>query len=228
MKKPCLGALLLCAALPWIAAATERTGELPRFHDEIHVLGELPLIQPVERGQSVRIAFGIGELEIEATDDAEIRTDLRVDCKELDAERCRRYAERLRLEPRVVDDTVEVRLVGLRRSQRRKLGLEGRITVPRWAPLAVRVGIGDVEISAGDEDLAVSMGIGDLTIRVPRETVATVAMATRIGDASLRGAVYVEGRRRMLIGAKLRWQDGEGSAAIDVGLRIGDAQVFLD
>ena len=159
-----LSALFLCAAVPWVAAATERAGELPRFHDEIHVLDEMPFIQPVEPGQSVRIAFGIGELEIVATDAGEIRTELEVDCKELTAERCRRYAERLRLEPRLVNDVVEVRLVGLRRGQRRKLGLEGRITVPRWAPLAVRVGIGDVDIRAGSKDLAVSMGIGDLTI----------------------------------------------------------------
>ena len=220
---------LLCAALPWALAAKERAPELARFHDQIQVTGDMPLIQPVDYGQGVRIAFSIGELEIEATDAAEIRTDLKIDCKQLDAERCQRYARRLRLEPRVVGDQVEVRLVGLRRSLWRKLGVRGRISVPRWAPLEVRIGIGDVEIHAGDKDLAVSMKIGDLTIHAPRETVASVTMDTGIGDASIHGAgVAAEGRRRMLVGAKLRWTEGEGEADIDVGLRIGDAQVILE
>lgn len=219
---------LLCAILSSTAPATERTSELPQFYDRIQVTGDLPLIQPVDVGQSVRISFGIGELEIEANDAAEIRTELEVDCKQLDAERCRRYAERLKLEPRTKDGVVEVRLTGLRRSQRRKLGLDGRITVPRWAPLDVRVGIGDVTILAGEKDLAVNMGIGDLTIRAPRETVGSVVMGTRIGDASIHGDVQAEGGRRMLVGSKLRWRDGEGEAAIDVGLRIGDAKVVFE
>ncbi|MCP3956700.1 MAG: hypothetical protein GY719_02490 [bacterium] len=220
---------LLCAALPGLVSASDQAPDLARFHDEIQVFGEMPLIQPVDYGQGVHIAFGIGELEIEATDAAEIQTDVRVDCKQLDPERCQRYAQRLRLEPRTKDGVVQVRLVGLRRSQRRKLGIEGRITVPRWAPLRVDLGIGDVEIHAGDEDLAVRMKIGDLTVHAPREAVASVAVATRIGDASVHGGgVDADERRPMLIGARSRWDGGEGDAVIDVGLKIGDAQVVLE
>ena len=65
MNERCVLALVLCASIPWAARATEPAAELPRFHDEIHVLGEMPFIQPVARGQGVRIAFAIGELEIE-------------------------------------------------------------------------------------------------------------------------------------------------------------------
>ena len=220
---------LLCVVLPWTAQATEEPKPLPRFYDQIEVLDDLALVQPVAAGQSVRIAFGVGELEIEANDAAEIRTDLRVDCKELDDERCAKYAKRLKLEPSVKNGVVEVKLSGLRRSRLRKLSLEGRITVPRWAPLTVRMGVGEVTIRAGDKDLAVDMGIGVLAVRAPKDAVGHVAMGTRIGDVSLRGGgTRAEARRRMLVGATLEWAEGEGDASIDVGLRIGEVEVVLE
>jgi len=92
----------------------------------------------------------------------------------------------------------------------------------------VRVGIGDVDIFAGDRNLAVRMGIGDLTVHVPEDRVHSVRAATGIGDASLRGALHREGKRRMLIGAKINWAEGQGPIDIALGLRIGDASVVLE
>ena len=70
---------------------------------------------------------------------------------------------------------------------------------------------------------------GDLTVRVPEAHVASVQVSTRIGDASVRGADgYLEGARRMLIGSRLRWDGGGGTARIEVGLKIGDAKVILE
>jgi hypothetical protein len=100
--------------------------------------------------------------------------------------------------------------------------------VPREAPLELRVGIGEIDVRSGDESLKVVMGIGDLEIRAPLERVRSVRVVTRLGDASLRGGVRHEGRRRMLLGAAVAWSEGEGAADIDVGLRIGDASVVLD
>ena len=117
---------------------------------------------------------------------------------------------------------------GLRRSQRRKLGLEGRITVPRWAPLAVRVCIGNVTIRPGSENLAVKMGIGNLTIRAALETVGAVSMRTRIGDASVRGHGRTAESKRRMLGSEFEWTGGEGAADIDAGLRIGNAQIVLE
>ena len=218
-------------ALPSVGAGAEpQQADVPRFGEEIYVIGEIPFLEPVDPGQPVTVRFGIGELEIVTTESNQIRADLDVRCREnLSEALCTKYRDRLRLEPRRGKEGVEVRLVGLPKWKMRKLQLEGRVEVPKWSPLTVRVGIGDVDIHSDAENLSVAMGIGDLTVRVPQDNVGKVSIGTRIGDASLwRADGYHEGKRRMLIGARVHWLEGAGDAVIDVGLRIGDAKVVLE
>lgn len=210
------------------AVLADSSPALPLFADSIQVIDELPFIVPVAAGRSVRVRFAVGELEIVADSASEIRTELRVRCRRLSEALCAKYRRRLRLEGSDRDGVVEVRLVGLPKWKLRKLELDGRVTVPRWAPLEVKVGVGDVEIYAGDRDLAVKMGIGELTVHVAEEKVASVRAATRIGDASLSGALSRAGRRRMLVGASIDWHEGRGQIHIALGLNIGDASVVLE
>ena len=211
------------------AVAAEATTETPAgaalFAEVIEVLDNTI---PVAMGHSVRVRFPVGELKISAAAVSEVHTALEVRCERLSEALCAKYSRRLRLEGIDREGVVEVRLVGLPKWKLRKLQLDGVVTVPSWAPLDVQVGIGDVDIYPGDRDLGVRMGIGDLTVHVPRERVHSVRAATRIGDASLRGAIDRAGKRRMLLGARLNWTEGEGEIDIALGLRIGDAKVVFE
>lgn len=220
--------MLLCA--PFASVGADGQADVPRFGEEIYVIGEIPFLEPVEPGLPVSVRFGIGELEIVSTESNQIRADLDVRCRDnLSEALCEKYRSRLRLEPRRSDDRFEVRLVGLPKWKMRKLELDGRVEVPKWSPLSVRVGVGTVDITSDAEDLSVAMGIGDLTVRVPQQNVGSVSIGTRIGDASLwRTDGRHAGKRRMLIGARVEWSGGTGNAIIDVGLRIGDAKVVLE
>jgi len=216
--------LVLTLLLPAAVAAEAPTG-VAQFSDVIEVMDSSI---SVAMGNTVRVRFAVGELDIVAADVDSVQTDLEIRCERLSEALCTKYRERLRLEAIDRDGVVEVRLVGLPKWKLRKLQLDAKVTVPDWAPLEVQVGVGDVDIYAGDRDLAVRMGIGDLTVHIPEERVRSVQAATRIGDASLRGALHRPGKRRMLIGAKINWADGEGDIDIALGLRIGDASVVLE
>lgn len=219
--------LTLLASVPGVLSAVE-PAPLPRFSGLVEVVGDLVLLTPVDFGHRVRVSFPVGELQVVASDVTAIHTNLRVGCERLSPALCDKYRGRLRLEASQADGVVEVRLVGLPRWKLRRLRLEGAVEVPRWAPLEMRVGIGDVDVWSGDEDLTVVMGIGDLTVHAPRARIGSVHARARIGDASLAGEVQREGQRRMLIGAAIDWSGGAGAAAIDIGLRIGDATVVLE
>lgn len=221
-------ATVLCLMLPAGLSASDSTQTT--FHDAITVTGEMPLVIPMVSGQAVVVDFSIGELEISAADSSQVRTELTVRCKNLSAEQCASYRGRLQLVAETTDDNVSVRITGLSARKMRKLEVEGRIIVPRWAPLEVRMGIGELNIeTSGEKDLRVDMRIGELIIHVPKEQVSSVELGVGIGDAWVEGeGVDIEGKRRKLLGARARWEPHNGEARIAAHLGIGDLGVVLE
>ena len=227
--------LLVAAALLCLTPAAGLQADdasQPTFYDAINVTDETPLLIPVDFDQAVEVDFGIGELDLEITgaDTGQVRTELVVRCKKLTPERCESYRQRLQLVAKSTDDKVSVRLAGLSSRKMSKLDIDSKIVVPRWAPVEVRMGIGDLDIeTSGDKDLVVGMRIGELTIHVPKEKVSAVDLGVRIGDAWVQGDdVDVESKRRKLMGARARWESGEGDARIAAKLGIGDVGVVLE
>jgi hypothetical protein len=220
--------LLATAAVAAGAPADSPPDALPAYTEEIYVVDELPLVVPLAEGEPVRIVFGVGELDVEAVDAGELRAEVVLNCREMDRATCLERGKKLRIEPKRTESGLEVRMTGLNRRWLRKIGVTGSVHVPRTSPLALDIGIGDVDVVAGDRDLDVTMGIGDLSVEAPEQSVGSVAIRTRIGDASLaHGDAWRFGKRAMLIGAKVRGDGGDGTSNIRVGLRIGDARVRL-
>ena len=222
--------LIQAAVLLMLAAAVDVPDEaMPTHEEELFVVGDGPLIAPVEPGQAVYVVFGVGELDVEAQPVREVRAVVEVRCPRHREVRCGRARKQLRVEPRQTEEGLEIRLTGVNKYLLRRLEIEAKIVVPYDSPLAVKAGIGDVEIRGGSERLTVRMGIGDLRVHAPAKDVKSVRVRTRIGDAGLRNDQgHRAGSRRTLVGAGLRWSGGDGTEAIDVRLRIGDAQVILE
>ncbi len=224
-----LSGLLGLSAFAAVDVTDDRpSAEMPGFSDEIFVVGAVPLVEPVEPGQPVYLVFGVGELEIEASNTGELRAEIVAGCKQLTPSRCEKARKKLEIEPRRTGRGLEIHMTGLSRSLLRKMSIEGHVSLPADSPLVAQIGIGDVEIRSGVKDLTVAMGIGDLTIHAPVSAIGSVSVKTRIGDASVRAGGAVESKRRMLIGARARWEGGGGPSKIEVGLEIGDATVTLD
>ncbi|NHZ73137.1 MAG: hypothetical protein GWP16_01540 [Nitrospirae bacterium] len=181
-------------------------------------------------GQAVVVNFSVGELEISAADVGQVSTELTVRCRKLSPERCDSYRQRLQLVAETTGDQVSIRLAGLSLRKMRQFEVDGRIVVPRWAPLEVHMGIGDLNIDvSGEADLDVGMRIGDLQIHVPEQQVSSVNLSVGIGDAGIRGgSVDVQTVRHKLLGARARWDAGDGDAHITARLRVGDVGVALD
>jgi hypothetical protein len=219
-------AFVLLLGLP--STVSDPPPTLPHFEDQIFVIGSAPLIEAVEPGETVYLFFGVGELEIVAHEGDELRAELVADCRDLAPERCARLREKLRIEPRRTDRGLEIHMTGLSGRRAGRLGVEGRVFFPQDSPLVARLGIGDVDIRAGREDLSVQMKIGDLKIRASEKEIGSVEVRTRIGDARVEPVrADVEASRPGLLGARAS-SHGAGEAEIEVALRIGDANVVLE
>ena len=227
--RPTLTLALLFALTGTLQADTAETSGAV-FSDSILVVGDSVLLVPVPEGKSFEVAFKVGSLDIDARPVFDARLEVVATCPDVSPEYCEKRVSRLGLKTRELDDRVRVELIGMSRREMKKLGVEATIIVPERSPLIVKMGIGELEIDAGPENLEVGMSIGDLTVTAPSEGVGSVGISTRIGDASLRTVEdpYVEGKRRMLIGAKVNWSEGSGDSRIAVRLGIGDARVRLD
>lgn len=220
-------ALLLCSSAAFATESAVPPEVL--FSDTIQVIGDPVHLVPIPPGKTFEVKFKVGALQIAAEDTFDARLEIYAACKEVSSEYCAKRVARLRLVTDEFDDRVRVQLAGMSRREMKKLGVEATIVVPERSPLIVNMGIGALEIDAGPRDLEVGMSIGDLVVHAPSEGIASVGISTRIGEAALETLddPYIS-KRMMLLGAKVKWDEGEGDSRIAVKLGIGNAEVHLD
>lgn len=202
--------------------------KLPVHAEEIHVVGEGPLVAPVSVGQPVQVVFGAGELFVEPGDGNQVRAEVELRCPPARRARCGDVHRRLRVQADETPDGVVVRVGGVRASVLKRYNVTARVIVPRTSPLAVRAGFGVVRVEAGDRSVRVDMKVGDLRVTGRREVFSTALARARIGDASVRTGRKTYSRRSKLIGARGTWQGEDEGESVEVRLRIGDARVVLE
>jgi hypothetical protein len=103
-----------------------------------------------------------------------------------------------------------------------------RVQVPDDRVLLVYMSAGDLDIERVSGCLEVHVKAGDVSVEVPSVNVRTARLDANFGDASLAlPGDKVEGRRPLLVGAEVEWQDGPGACALSVDLGAGDIQATL-
>ena len=172
----------------------------------------------------LELTIPAGEVSVKGEDIASVSALARIRCPR-DSRRCAEWAE-------------DARLVSSRSGNRVRLGIDAKarmnasvkvtILVPRDSPLRIRMGYGELDAEGMEDDLSVRMKAGEVSIGMPRDAVEKVHLAARFGDASMYlGDRSLEGRRPLLVGAKVDWQEGTGQHSVDVDLRYGDVQLRL-
>ncbi len=208
--------LAVCAALAPAAHAGERAKEIRRTF-------------AVEEGRTVRLDLPVGEVRIEGADVAEVEAELRVTCRWGSDEDCERLLDQVDLESRTTSRRLVIELVSDSSWRKTKLEIEGDFRVPKRAALEVDMGVGELDISGMEADLLADLGVGELTIRMPAAKVRSVGLDAGVGEAELLGAgTRVEGRRSMLVGSEVYWDEGEGEARVRADVGVGEITVSLE
>jgi hypothetical protein len=214
----------LFIAAPILAAATLALPAAGRAATE----KDLRATASAAGASRIHLILPIGGIEVRGDGGAEVRAELRVVCKHHDA--CEDRMADVFLDSSRQGDrlTLEVRgYPSLWRGE--NMEVRGVIHVPAETPLAVDMRIGDLRVNDIGADLRVDMGIGDVRVNAPAERTGRVRLGAGVGDASLRGpAGKIEGRRSLLVGAKLEWEEGRGTSRVDIDLGVGDVSVRLD
>ena len=91
------------------------------------------------------------------------------------------------------------------------------------------MGVGELTIEGLEADVSADLGVGELTIRMNPAMVGSVSLDAGVGEAKLYGAgTAVKGRRSMLVGSEVFWDEGPGAARLRADVGVGEATVFLE
>ena len=180
-------------------------------------------------GQALRLDLSVGEFRVTGADIDGVEAELRIECRWGDDEDCKRLLDKVELESRSSERRLVIELVSDSSWRKTKLEVEGEFRVPRGATLEVDMGVGELTIEGVTADLSADLGVGELSIRVPAAGVRSVGLDAGVGEAKLLGAgTFVEGRRSMLVGSEVFWDDGEGEARVRADVGVGEATVYLE
>ncbi len=183
----------------------------------------------VQAGQAVRLDLSVGEIRIQGADIDRVEAELQVECRWGSDEDCERLLEKVELESRSTERRRIVEVVSDSSWRKTKLEIEGDFRVPRGAALEVDMGVGELEVEGVERDLIVDLGVGEVMIRMPASKVGSVGLDAGVGEAELIGSGgRIEGRRSLLVGSEIYWDEGEGQARVRVDVGVGEITVWLE
>lgn len=208
--------LLAGAAVATAANAGSRAREIERSF-------------PLEPGLTLRLEVAVGEIRVTGADVEGVEVELRVECRWGSADDCDRLLEKVELESRTTSRRRIVEIVSDSSWQKTKLEIDGEFRVPRAVALEIDMGVGELTIEGVTGDLSADLGVGELSIRFSAAAVGSVGLDAGVGEAKLLGAgTYVEGRRSMLVGSEVFWDEGPGKARVRADVGVGEATVYLE
>ncbi len=189
---------------------------------------ELESSHKLVAGQSIHVDFHSGDLEIEAGASDRVEIEVEIECK-WNHRDCEDLLADVEIKWRSSDRRLYLEVEGLASWRRARVEVEATVRLPAQAKLFVEMAAGRLTIDGPTNDVRVDMGAGELRLWMPESAVEGVSIDVGVGDAKFRGkSDYLSGRRSMLIGSELDWDDGPGKARIDIELGAGDATVWLD
>ncbi len=189
---------------------------------------ELAAAHELAPGQAVLLDFPAGELEIEAGPEGRVEIELEIECKWRGSD-CRDLLDDVEIVWRSRERRLFLKVEGLATWRLARVEVTAAVKMPAQAALDVDMAAGRLAIDGLANDVRVDMGAGEVRLWLPESAVESVAIDVAVGDARFRGkAANVTGRRSMLIGSEVQWNDGPGKARIDVELGAGEVTVSLD
>jgi len=181
----------------------------------------------VPAAATLQLTLPPGDSVIEAGDDSELKADMEIRCASA-TDACAKRAAEVQWIVASSDSKLELSFSPDSMFEFRDSETTTHVWVPADRPVTVSMSAGDLQIRRVSGCLDVDLSAGDVSIEVPAASVHTAHLDANVGDASLATpGNSIEGRRRLLVGAEVNWQEGEGSCALSVDLGAGDIEAKL-
>lgn len=173
------------------------------------------------------IEFPSGQIRITPSTDGQLHASVAFFCNE-DSQTCRANAEKARIVHEQQGEHSYLSFTPGSVYSTRHANLIFKVQVPDVERLNVKADAGDIGIISPTACMTVRAGAGDLSIAVPAASIGRADLDANFGDANLKTLdADAEGRRPLLVGAEVKWAEGEGSCVLKAKLQAGAISVRL-
>lgn len=181
---------------------------------------------PVGGATSVRAELPVGEFDVAASPDADVHLKLRVTCKDWN-DHCEEQIRDLVIRAHGDGSVLRFSLENMPWIQHDNFKLKGTLEVPPGLAVRVKLGVGELRIRDVHDDLDVELGVGQVHVTMREKDVRSVRLSSGVGEASLD-----VGSRQMrssgLLGHRIKWSEGRGSADVEIEVGVGESSVELN
>ncbi len=212
---------LLAVALLAGAAATARSDVLLRSRT---------VEAPVAPDAVISLNIPVGEVEIIGGTGDRLEAMLEVSCRSAGG-KCAERAERVDfLLSDSGDGGVSLAIEPEAKNAYRDTSVVVRILVPPARTLDLEMGAGELTVDGVTACLRLRMFAGEADLSLPAGRVRSVSLDAGMGETNLylRGDGEVEGRRPLLVGSKVAWDEGSGECDVEARLRFGEITLELE
>ncbi|MDH3588150.1 MAG: hypothetical protein OEQ74_01975 [Gammaproteobacteria bacterium] len=182
----------------------------------------------VPAAAAVRVRLPVGEVAIHGVAGNAISASVEMFCEEGDRG-CQRRAKKAGFVSRTDTSAIHISLEPPSMFAWRDVHATININVPYDHPLHVKMGAGEIVIDHMQSCVELDMYAGDADIHVDKLAVAGVYLDVGTGDTSLVvDGDSIEGKRALLVGSELEWNEGNGWCQVLGDLQFGDLRIYLD
>lgn len=170
-----------------------------------------------------KIDAGIGVLDVEPSEDDELRIELEIEGNRKGFLRFKkRDVSEIDIKTRIKGSALYVELSD---DDYDDLELHWRVFLPAFERTELNLSVGQINASVGHTNLEVDLGVGEANITMPRAYAGKIDMEVGVGGLHLKGAENVD-KRRAIVSEEARG-NGEGTNDIEVDVGVGEANVVL-
>jgi hypothetical protein len=183
----------------------------------------------LESETSVRLDIPLAEVSVEGFEGDNIEVDFTATCRRPASQHCDEILAELGFESHRLRRQVRIDLVGYPKWGKGKVELEGTIRVPQAIEVEMEIGIGQLDLKELTGDLRVELGVGQVNAWLDESKVRSVTLDAGVGESELYGPdARVQGRRSMLVGSEIYWDEGSGKSRVFIEVGVGEISVWLE
>jgi hypothetical protein len=182
---------------------------------------------PVDEQSAIRLDMPVAEVKVVGSSSTSVEAEFTATCKR-DRD-CEEVLGNLDFESHGSRNTLRIDLVGYPKWGKGRVELEGVVRVPRGMEIEVELGVGELEIKDLTGDLRVELGVGEINAWIDKDKTRAVTLDAGVGEVELYGAgTRLEGRRSMLVGSEVHWDEGPGQSRVFLEVGVGEISVWME